>query len=875
MNLSSYIKIALLVFFILIYSAFAQTNTEEEYITIKPGAQYEAGWLHEFFFGAHWRDVWTTPVKVEILDLNNFDGGIIPIKRGGGQQTKSLRFKSKNGQIWKFRSVAKDPSNILPPDLQETIADDIVQDQISTANPMAPFVVSTFLDAVGLIEAKPYLVFLPDDERLGEFRQEFGGLLGFIEIHPSEGENGEPGFNGAIDVKGTYKLLNYLEEKRNQKINSRVFLTARLIDILLGDWDRHMDQWRWVKYSEDEREGWYPIPRDRDQVFSKYDGIFPFIAAYLVPPFNNFGYDYPQMEDLTWNGKHLDRRVLTELDKPTWDSIATFVQAKITDDLIDAALNKLPVESYSMIVDELRDKLISRRDKFQNASNEFYRLVNRYADVFCSAKDDCAEVNRINDNNTEVTIYKRDKKSGEKKGEPLFHKIFNNEITIDLRIHMNDGDDIAVIKGECDYSPLIRIIGGNGKDELKDESIVNGYFLSITPFHSVENKTIFYDSGKKTIVHQGAGTVYDNLPEPEPKDDSEKFEPSFLDRGNNWIFIPKIGFNSDEGFIVGGGLQLHKYNFRKVPQEYKQELFLNYATRFGKGTIAYRGDFYSLVRDGRLNLLIGGTEQFITRYFGYGNETTFNIELEEDDFYEVDQSLITLFPTMFYDLTNNITGNIGLSFIRTNSSLDNDTLLTGFRYRDYGKGKLNRLGIHLGFEFEGRNNIEFPTNGYFMSLAGSIFPAVFNIPETFYNSKFDLRGYITHPSITWLTLALRASGEKVWGKYPFYAGATIGGIESIRGYNQDRFSGDAALFGQAELRIFLTHLNFILRSKFGLSVFVESGKVWAAGEDSKKWHPSYGLGLWLNYLDGTFIISSYVATSPERTTFAVGLGMGF
>ncbi len=48
---------------------------------------------------------------------------------------------------------------------------------------------------------------------------------------------------------------------------------------------------------------------------------------------------------------------------------------------------------------------------------------------------------------------------------------------------------------------------------------------------------------KKQPYMEAAGTVYDNLPEPEPKDDSEKFEPSFLDRGYNWIFIPKIGFN--------------------------------------------------------------------------------------------------------------------------------------------------------------------------------------------------------------------------------------------------------------------------------------------------------------------------------------------
>ncbi|NNG26125.1 MAG: BamA/TamA family outer membrane protein, partial [Ignavibacteriaceae bacterium] len=348
-----------------------------------------------------------------------------------------------------------------------------------------------------------------------------------------------------------------------------------------------------------------------------------------------------------------------------------------------------------------------------------------------------------------------------------------------------------------------------------------------------------------------------------------------LDRGNNWIFIPKIGFNADDGFIIGGGLQLHKYNFREVPQEYMQEFFLSYATRFGKGTIAYRGDFYSLVKDGKLNLVIGGTEKLITRYFGYGNETTFDSELEENDFYEVDQSLITFMPTMYYDFTNNITGNIGISFNYANTSLDSDTLLTRSRYGDYGTGTLNALRIHVGIEFEGRDNIEFPANGYFISLGGAIFPALFNIQDPFYNSKFDLRGFYTHPSISWLTLALRGRGEKVWGQYPFYAGATIGGIESLRGYNQDRFSGDAALFGQAELRIFLTHLNLILRGKFGLNAFVETGRVWANGEDSEKWHPSYGLGLWLNYLDGMFIISSYIATSPERTTFAFGLGMGF
>jgi len=64
--------------FIFLFTAtlFSQTEEKKEFITVIPGEEYEAGWLYEFFFGAHWRDIWTTPLKVEILDLNNFDGGI-------------------------------------------------------------------------------------------------------------------------------------------------------------------------------------------------------------------------------------------------------------------------------------------------------------------------------------------------------------------------------------------------------------------------------------------------------------------------------------------------------------------------------------------------------------------------------------------------------------------------------------------------------------------------------------------------------------------------------------------------------------------------------------------------------------------------------
>ncbi|MGB5288152.1 MAG: hypothetical protein WBN42_06645, partial [Ignavibacteriaceae bacterium] len=489
---------------------YPQNNYKKEYITIIPGERYKASGFYEFWFGAHWRDIWTTPIKVEILDLKNFAGGLTPVKKGGGFQTKSLRFKGNDGRLWKFRSLDKDPTKVLPPELQETIADDLIQDQISSANPFAPFVVQPLLEAVGVLSAEPMLVFLPDENLLGEYKEEFGGMLGIIEEHPdASGEDEDSSFEKALDVKGTYKLLNYLSKKRNQKIDSEEFLKARLMDILLGDWDRHMDQWRWAKYEEADGKVWYPIPRDRDQAFSKYDGVFPALAAYLTPQLNHFGYMYPDMEDLTWNGRFIDRRALTELDKSSWDSVTAFVQNKITDNVIEEALTKLPPEIYQITATEIIEKLKSRRDNLADASNSFYNVVNKYAEVFCSDENDFAEVSRIDDRSTEVSVFKRDKGTGNKKGIPLFHKIFDNEITVEIRIQLNNGDDKAFIYGKCDEGPVVRVIGGKGKDELIDESIVEGYFLSLTPFHSAQRKTYFYDSGNKTNVVQGPGTVYD------------------------------------------------------------------------------------------------------------------------------------------------------------------------------------------------------------------------------------------------------------------------------------------------------------------------------------------------------------------------------
>src|SRR5437016_13944471 len=117
--------------------------------TVVAGAHYRAGWLHRVLLGAHYRDLWGTPIEIPVIDLSRFGGGLTPASCGGRRQTKSLRFLGGDGRQYVFRSVDKDPTLALPPDLRATFARDVIQDQISSAHPGGPLVVAPLLDAAG------------------------------------------------------------------------------------------------------------------------------------------------------------------------------------------------------------------------------------------------------------------------------------------------------------------------------------------------------------------------------------------------------------------------------------------------------------------------------------------------------------------------------------------------------------------------------------------------------------------------------------------------------------------------------------------------------------------------------------------------------
>jgi hypothetical protein len=147
-----------------------QCLTQPESVTVVSGRHYDANWLHARILGENYRTVWTTPIRVPVLDLCAFAGGLTVIPRpdtAGGKQTLSIRFRGVNGREYVFRSVDKDPTLVLPPPLRRTVVRHIVRDMTRIGHPVGALVVAPMLRASGVLHAEPTLVVLPDDARHG------------------------------------------------------------------------------------------------------------------------------------------------------------------------------------------------------------------------------------------------------------------------------------------------------------------------------------------------------------------------------------------------------------------------------------------------------------------------------------------------------------------------------------------------------------------------------------------------------------------------------------------------------------------------------------------------------------------------------------
>ncbi|HSE67661.1 MAG TPA: hypothetical protein VLB12_11770, partial [Gemmatimonadales bacterium] len=426
------------------------------------GKQYGAGWFHRFLLGSEYREVWTTPITVPVLDMDTYAGGVRAVSRTGGQQSKSLRLQATDGRQFFFRSIDKDPSGALPEELRQTVAASVARDQTSSALPTAPLVVGRLLKAAGILHAEPTIVVLPDVERMGEFRSDFAGLMGTLEERVG-GTGPAAHWAGASEIILTDTLYARLERSANDQVDEPAFLTARLFDVLIGDWDRHRDQWRWAYFGDSVPRRWVPIPLDRDQAFAKYDGFLLWIARQSAFQLTNFEGEYSSPIGAAWNGRDLDRRLLTGLSWSDWEAVVGRLTAALSDSVIQDAVEALPPEHYQLIGSRLARWLTERREGLPKEARKYYEMLAGEVDIAATDGGDVVTATR-DENGLELTLAPR--------GAPKnawYRRHFQTKETSDIRVFLQDGNDSALVSGGGG-GPTLRILADEGDDVMVDSA---------------------------------------------------------------------------------------------------------------------------------------------------------------------------------------------------------------------------------------------------------------------------------------------------------------------------------------------------------------------------------------------------------------------
>ena len=838
-----------------------------------PGAHYRAGWLHRRLLGQHYRDLWTQPVKVEVLDLERLAGGLTPLCLSGEFQTTSLRLRGADGRQYVFRSADKDPTRaLLTARLRRTPAANILQDQISSHHPAGALVVAPLLAAVGVLHAEPQLRVMPDHPALQDFRQPFAGTLGTVEVRP------EAGFGASNGVEETEHVWNRIEASFTDRVDARAYLAARLIDILVGDWDRNFDQWAWASYETDHGRTWRPIPRNRDQAFARLDGLVLSLARYYWPQLVSFKASYPSMYGLTWSGRALDRRFLVALEKPVWDSVAQAVQHQITDSILEGAVRQLPRTMGEAHGAGLLFALKRRRDHLLEAAEEFYPLIAKYAELRGTNQNDVALIERLDDTRVRVRI-----SSAAAPEAAYFERTFTMSETREIRLDLAGGDDRAIVRGSVLRSATVRVVGGEGNDVAIDSSTVG---LPIV--RRLLTRTFFYDSDGDNQFVRGPGTEIDerhfqpparkDIYPPSPPgacgDTRSELPPRDLgdpvrDWGTHWVPAPKFGFQPDLGPLIGMGVVRYRYAFHKVPYGSRVSLGAVFATGPGRLRVAYEGDFRNLPRRAWASLSLRYSGIDLVRFHGFGNETVLD---QPKSFYRVTlrqvsaATSLTVFPP-------NSRISLGPFFEYAQTELGQGGLIDSLR--PYGTDRFAQSGIEGRFDVDTRDRTWAPRRGVHLSARGRIVPAVLDAASAYGLAEGEAATYLSVGNPARVTLAARLGGKRVWGTAPFHAAAYLGGATMLRGYNEQRFAGDAALFANGELRLFLTSFRLLLPGELGVHGLGDIGRVYLEGERSDRWHAAVGGGLWLAFIDRGSTVTLSIARSPERLAFYGRLGFMF
>jgi hypothetical protein len=825
-------------------------------IVVAANRKLHGTFLRNTFLGKNYRKEWTTPIKVQVLDLGKEAGGLIPQKRGGGKQTISLQVTDKQGREWALRSVAKYPDAAIPPDLRSPFARNVIEQGVSASYPYASLSTEILADAAGVPTFRRKLVYVPDDPRLGRFRAIFKNTLAIMELREIP------------RVKKTYdteELVVRLEKDNDDHVDQVSVLKARLLDNFYMDLDRHEGQWRWTTRDTGRGKIYYVIPRDQDQAFFTNQGIIPKIARrpWYIPELQGFRPKALNIKTFNRTARNFDRFFLNQLDKSVWEKHIDTLLSAMTDDVIDRAMAKQPQEIRKYHANAIGEILKKRRQHFKDDMLKYYDFISKEVTVVGTNQKEFFVVDKLADGSAHVTMNKIDKNGN------ISSLIYDRTVpstTDELRIFGLQGDDSILIKGGD--SPIkIRIVGGSGKDDFINEGTAGRVLIYDVTF---EENTFSgnVDGLRRYISDNPLNNLYNR----------NFYKYNYVNPSLSF------GYNIDDGVFLGYQAEYIRQIFRKEPYGQRHFVQGRRAMKTASTFFHYEGDFMKAV--GNSDLLLRADIRApvnITNFFGLGNNTEFDKSgSKTEQYYRARYDIIDVAALLRRQLQSWMRVNYGVSYqsfrLKPQENIDrfvSNAPANGLDPSPLYKGK-NYLGPYAFVDINSRNNRAVPTRGLNLYAGARSLFGLNGASNNVTQLNADISVVASFEPKAILVYGLRFGAGHNIGKYEFQQAQYLSGTENLRGYRRNRFGGRSMLYNNAEVRIKLAEFStYFFPGQLGILVFNDVGRVWADGEKSSRWHVGNGFGVWVAPVRRFVVTAQYTRSKEEKGLPLVTFGFQF
>jgi len=656
-------------------------------------------------------------------------------------------------------------------------------------------------------------------------------------------------------IISTETMLDLIHNDITVILDQEAYLRFRLLSFLVGSTNMKPNQYSWKELQGNNKKTLVPYTSSYQNEYMNFDGTYKLIAK-LVSSYKHLEPYATRIKNIKKTSQQFigfDVNLLSSLPYEKWEKEVVSIQNALNSSVVEEIKNSLPKGILSTETEVLFKVLNNRIRNLDVIATSYYNLISPNKIVVGTDKNNLIDVHRT-DNGTSIEIY--NEKDGKK--SPIKKYNFLNKETDEIWIYGLKGNDYFEVSGESKkYMPL-RLIGGNNADKYE---IQNGAKVII---HDSKSQTFIVekDKAKVSLSEENYVTQYN----------SEKYKHTV-----NKV-QPKFGANPDDGLFIGVVDSYKVMDFDQNPYTKLHQVSANLYL----GTLGFKIGYYGeLINVYKGFSAFGGlgyqSSNYSTNFFGFGNETP---NLDDNLKLDYNRIRIATFDAKVGLLKRHknyfISANLFFESKKIDETPDrfvsSETLffpdthfferknylgLSGlYEYKDLYVSIVEELIILPKIEFKLAADIN-----EFSKTNVSVYPSLY-LAHPMYGDKISVDATFAYKHIF---------GNDI----PFYQAANLGGSTGIRGYRNERFTGQSLCYVSTNLRWHIKDLKSeVLPLQFGLLGGFDAGRVWQENETSSQFHSDFGAGFWLQTAD---LIKAELQgfKGDEGLRFSFNIAIGF